>query len=138
MSGPLQTDIQLAVEAGHFPPGAVGQGVELGSYPSEKRLDQRAVPGDADPQGVIQNQGQEFGGGLATVDRSLESSCDQVRYAADMIDVAVGDEQGLDGVFRKGELRHAVRFGSGGALGTLELSAIDQHRVRCAQAHFMA
>jgi hypothetical protein len=99
---------------------------------------QGGVTGEADAQGVLQHQRQQPGGGFGAVDGATEAGGDEVGQAAHVVQVAVGDEQGLDAV---GVELDALAIEPGAVrspLGALEQAAVDEEPPVPAQVQLVA
>lgn len=136
MPGALEAD--AAFEA-----GGLGDGVPL----VEGERDDQAVQqvqvagdlcgfaGDAEAVGVFEDQRQEFRGGLAAQDRASVAGGQECGDAADVVEVDVGDDQGLDA--GDGEIEGGG-LAVGGGVGALFQAAVDQQAVGGVEVELMA
>jgi hypothetical protein len=106
VAGGLELDGQLPpLPRRDLAPPAVGEGDDEAFNALQGLLDQAAVAGDADLEGVFEHQGEENGARLAAQDGSVESGGEQPGNAPDVVEMDVGDDQGADVSNRKIDLK---------------------------------
>ncbi|CAM4154196.1 hypothetical protein PSRE111525_27885 [Pseudomonas reidholzensis] len=97
MAGAPQADATLQVNPlDQAVPSVKGDGGDQAVQTLEKTCDVLRLAADAKPEGIFEDQGQQFGGGLAAEDRALVTGGEQCRDAADVVEVDVGDDQRAD------------------------------------------
>lgn len=83
------------------------------------------LPAEAEFEGVFEHQGQQPGGGLAAQDRAFEAGRQQPGYAAHVVDVHVGHQQGAHGADVEADGQFVGAAAWGGVVA-LEQAAVDQ------------
>lgn len=125
MPGALEADAAFeGGSSGDAVPLLVRQRDEPAADDFQEAGDLGGVVGDAEAVGVFEDEGQEFCGGFAAQDRAVEACGQECGDAADMVEVDVGDDQGLDA----GDVE-ADGGGLGvarGCVGALFEAAVDQ------------
>jgi hypothetical protein len=104
VAGALEADadvVAFVVDEGV--PGLVFERDEAAVHFFEEALDELAVAREADLQGVFDHQRQQPGRGHGAEDRAPVAGGEQVRQAADVVDVHVGDDQRQHVVHREGD-----------------------------------
>src|SRR5690554_6239444 len=107
-------------------PAAVRQRHHPRPYQLQNPINQSAIPGKANLQGVFQDFREHDGGRFGTNDRAIKAGGEQVGNAAHVVDVNVGNHQGANVV--DGEIDGEI--GGGGASGfflALEQAAVYQY-----------
>ncbi len=134
----LQANPQAGRAGDHRLPLLVWQRHQLLAQKGQKFGDQGLVAGEADFQRIFEHHRQQQRRWLAAIDRPLETGGQQIRDAADVVDVHMGDDQGAQLVDRERHLELVGPGAVGRGLSALEQAAIDQHRLPVGQVQLMA
>lgn len=94
VAGGFESEAQAGVAGGERVPLAVGEGDGELADAVEHAGDERGVARDADLEGIFDDEWEQVGGGLTTIDGRLEAGGEQVGQAADMIDMYMCDDEG--------------------------------------------
>ena len=128
----------IRARLGHGQPLAIGHGHGPLAHDLEHAIDQARIAREAHPQGILQDERQERGGRRRADDRSVEAGSQQIRDPADVVDVAVGDEERPDPTDIEIDLQPPRRGPVTRNLGALEQAAVDQDRAALVELELVA
>lgn len=124
VAGALEADAAGGVVVvGQGVPGFEGDGVDVVVEQGDEAFDLGGVVGDAEAVGVFEDQGEELGGGFAADDRAAEAGGQEGGDAAYVVEVDVGDDEGLDAGGGESEW---LGVGVDGCVGALFEAAVDE------------
>ena len=92
------------------------------------------VASHPEPNRILEHHRQEFGSRRCAIDRTVETGFDQIRNPSNVVDVHVGEQQRIDSIERKIDLRRTPTL----RVGSLKGTTIDQDRTRGIQMKLMA
>lgn len=139
MPGRLEADAAAqVVPPNHFNPLSIGLATQHRLNHANKPAGQLPVTLHAHQEGILQHGGHQHGRRLGTVHRPLEAGSNQPGQAADMVDVDVGGDQGLDAVEFEFDGQAMGSSSLNGAFHALKQTAVDQQTVFGAQPELMA